>query len=67
MLENSLNNAFESETGELTNAELKNQLKNFLGEKSKSEIELSKNFQEQYSQIKFKGDSAVHLIKLEHR
>lgn len=67
MLEDSLDDAFESEIGELTDEDLKSDLRKFLDENYKKDREILKNFKKKSSEIKFVGDSAAHLIKLEHR
>ncbi len=67
LLENSRENAFSSDIGELTDAELKSRLKNFLEEEKNKKVNAEKETAQKLTQINFEGDSAVYLIELEHR
>lgn len=63
--EKSRENSF-ANGGKLTDKDLAAKLKDFL-EKGKSTKSASKDADKKLSKIEFEGDSAVHLIQLEHR
>ncbi len=67
LLENSRENAFSSDSGELNDADLMNNLKNYLEAEKNKKVKAEKETAKKLTQINFEGDSAVYLIELEHR
>ncbi len=67
LLENSRENAFSSENGELNDEDLENNLKNYLEAEKNKKVKAEKETAKKLTQINFEGDSAVYLIELEHR
>ncbi|MEZ5426361.1 MAG: serine/threonine-protein kinase [Pyrinomonadaceae bacterium] len=66
-LEKSRDDAFESDTGQLTDPDLLNRLKSYLEEERNKKTEASKETEKKLTKVNFQGDSAVYLIELEHR
>jgi serine/threonine protein kinase len=66
-LEDSREDAFSSDTGELTNADLKTKLKDYLEKEKNKKVNAEKETVKKLTQVNFEGDSAVYLIELEHR
>ncbi len=67
LLEDSRENAFSSDTGELTDADLRTKMKDYIDKEKSKNIVAEKETVKKLTQVNFEGDSAVYLIELEHR
>jgi serine/threonine-protein kinase len=65
--EKSCENAFQSETGELTDKNLAGDLRNYLEKNKDSKATVSKDSEKKNTKIGFSGDATAYLIQLEHR
>lgn len=67
LAEKSRENAFQSETGELTDKNLANDLRNYLEKNKDGKATASKDSEKKITKVGFSGDATAYLIQLEHR
>lgn len=67
IVEKSRGNSFKSQTGELTDNDLKADLKSYLEKERNDNVQISKDVGKKLTKVDFEGDSIVYLIQLEHR